>query len=335
MLRRNHRCGEDGFLPPHEPVGRLWAVILAAGEGSRLRTLTTGLDGVPVPKQYCSFGQQETLLERTFGRARRLAAPGQIVSVVAKGHRLWWEYLLDGPEGRNLIIQPENRGTAVGILLPLLHVFRQDPTATVAILPSDHYVSREDVLHESLARLAQAVHAGGNEVVLLGMTAEHPDTELGWIVPETDALGAAVPIRTFVEKPRADQAAHLMAQGALWSSFVMAGRVSAFFGLFERTFPWLLRTFLLNLRGDAGWSGRALEELYHQLPSLDFSRDIVESVPELARVLRAPSCGWSDLGTPGRLTRALGPQAAKLGRCLPPRGRLPPTIGAMGAASAT
>src|SRR5262245_3901959 len=32
-----------------------WAIVLAAGEGTRLRSLTTMADGVPVPKQFCSL----------------------------------------------------------------------------------------------------------------------------------------------------------------------------------------------------------------------------------------------------------------------------------------
>ncbi len=32
-----------------------WALILAAGEGSRLRSLTTTSSGTAIPKQFCSL----------------------------------------------------------------------------------------------------------------------------------------------------------------------------------------------------------------------------------------------------------------------------------------
>jgi dTDP-glucose pyrophosphorylase len=32
-----------------------WALVLAAGEGSRLHTLTTTAEGAAIPKQFCSI----------------------------------------------------------------------------------------------------------------------------------------------------------------------------------------------------------------------------------------------------------------------------------------
>jgi hypothetical protein len=44
-----------------------------------------------------------------------------------------------------------------------------------------------------------------------------------------------------------------------------------------------------------------LAELYEHLPSLDFSRDILQRSPSAFRVLKVPACGWNDLGTPRRV----------------------------------
>ena len=48
-----------------------------------------------------------------------------------------------------------------------------------------------------------------------------------------------------------------------------------------------------------------LAELYEQLPTLDFSRDILQRSPELLRVMTVPACGWSDLGTPKRVVETV------------------------------
>ena len=39
------------------------------------------------------------------------------------------------------MVQPENRGTAAGILYPLLRLAELAPEASVALFPSDHHVS--------------------------------------------------------------------------------------------------------------------------------------------------------------------------------------------------
>jgi mannose-1-phosphate guanylyltransferase len=45
---------------PQKP--NTWALVLAAGEGSRLRSLTTPPSGATVPKQFCSLYAGPSLL---------------------------------------------------------------------------------------------------------------------------------------------------------------------------------------------------------------------------------------------------------------------------------
>jgi mannose-1-phosphate guanylyltransferase len=46
-------------------------------------------------------------------------------------------------------------------------------------------------------------------------------------------------------------------------------------------------------------------DLYHALPNIDFSRQVLQGAESMLRVLRVPACGWSDLGTPKRLAKTL------------------------------
>jgi hypothetical protein len=50
---------------------------------------------------------------------------------------------------------------------------------------------------------------------------------------------------------------------------------------------------------------RATSALYQTLPSLDFSREVLTGQEAWLQLVSVPSCGWSDLGTPGRLERTL------------------------------
>ena len=121
-----------------QPGGNTWALILAAGQGTRLSSLTTTKEGFAVPKQFCSLCGGASLLEETLSRAETVATRSHIVTVVAAEHRRWWEPTLWTLPGENIVVQPQNKGTATGLLLPLLHILRRDPNATVAVLPSDH-----------------------------------------------------------------------------------------------------------------------------------------------------------------------------------------------------
>src|SRR5262245_18201626 len=85
-----------------------WALILAAGEGSRLRALTTTHGGIAVPKQFCSLRGGPSLLQETQHRAEAVAPRARICTIVASQHRRFWEGPLSQLPARNVIVQPEN-----------------------------------------------------------------------------------------------------------------------------------------------------------------------------------------------------------------------------------
>lgn len=283
-------------------ASRPWVIVLAAGEGKRLGSLTQGEGKIPVPKQFCSFCSGKSLLEQTIDRACRLAPVDRIVPIVAEQHWPWWRIQLARIPPENVVVQPANRDTAPGILLPLLRVLWRDPSARVVILPSDHHVGDEDVLGEAIATAAEGVDGEEDAVILLGFTPETPDTELGWIIPRLVPWRRVYPVSAFVEKPAPHWAQILMERRALWNSFIFAGAGRSILGLYERVLPQLLESFQHALGGlGEKWMPWRVEALYSDLPSRNFSREILERVVRHLQVLPVPPCGWTDLGTPERV----------------------------------
>lgn len=113
--------------------GRTWALVLAAGEGSRLRKLTTTW-GISVPKQFCSLYAGLSLLHEALQRAGDVSPRERIYTVVAQDYRQWCEAALKWIPQDKVIVKPENRGTGNGILLPPLHIMEHDPAARELIL---------------------------------------------------------------------------------------------------------------------------------------------------------------------------------------------------------
>jgi len=299
----------------HWDAGHNWALVLAGGEGSRLQALTMTASGVAVPKQFCSLGGDTSLLQAALRRAQAVAPAERTCAVVADQHRRWWQALpLDIPAD-NLILQPRNRGTANGILLPLLHIVHRDPDAALLVLPSDHYVRNESVLASSLRRAMVELQREAGHLILLGMAPDEADPELGYIVGEGADHAAIRVVAEFVEKPSAVTAHALIARGAVWNSFIFAATGQTLLRAFEERCPDLvgeMRHIVTSLAGSPARTAR-LAGLYENLPELDFSRDVLQRSTSWLRVLTVPVCGWSDLGTPRRVGETVSRFRSTLG----------------------
>jgi mannose-1-phosphate guanylyltransferase len=279
-----------------------WAVVLAGGNGRRLQALTRDADGVSVPKQFCSLQGGPCLLEDALQRASNVAPFRRLCAVVAAQHRRWWEPLVGNLPEQNAIVEPHNRGTAHGVLLSLLHIRARDPDAHVVLLPADHYVADEATLATSLRRAAELARSNDRAVYLLGIEAEIPDPELGYILPSPRRFsGSPTQVVQFVEKPTVARAMALIDQGALWNAFIIAGSVSALLRLFDSSFSSAIALIGHLAERRIEVQAARLEQLYERLPSVDFSHGVLQSREATLQVLPVPRCGWTDLGTPQRV----------------------------------
>lgn len=294
------------------PEPGVWGLILAGGDGSRLRALTTKPCGTAVPKQFCSLHGGHSLLEEAILRGGRVVVKERLCTIVADQHRQWWSEcrLLAALPRENLIVQPRNRGTGIGVLYSLLHIMRRDPRARLVLLPSDHYVREEDVLRRSILEALDRVERSAERPVLLGLTPDEPDTELGYVLPADIDPEGGYTVARFIEKPDLGVARQIIDAGGLWNTFILAGTARAFLDLYLPRHAAVVRDLqvLLELADSAGsptaaWP--ALFNLYGQLPELDFSRDLLQGREATLCVLKVPPCGWSDLGTPRRVGQTL------------------------------
>ena len=71
-----------------------WAVILAGGDGTRLKSLTRHIAGDERPKQFCSVLGRATLLEETQDRAALEIIPERTLFVVNRAHENFYRPVL-------------------------------------------------------------------------------------------------------------------------------------------------------------------------------------------------------------------------------------------------
>jgi mannose-1-phosphate guanylyltransferase len=292
----------------------LWSIILAGGEGVRLRALTRALHGEELPKQYALIVGEQSLLQRSVNRALTWSTPEHIVVIVADEHEARARDQLASFGALHLVVQPRNLGTGPGILLPLSLVLGKSESADVVVLPSDHFVRDEDPFRETIANCARRAREGG-AVVVVGAVPDSPDPQYGWIVPRRDDAGRLY-VDCFEEKPNAAAAQRLLAKGALWNTFVLVSSARRLWELGAAHLPVQARALEAVGQGSS-LQQELLRRTYEDLPAADFSRDVLERAEGL-ELMPLRECGWSDWGTPERVLGSLRgtPEFRRLVQCM-------------------
>jgi len=288
-----------------------WAIILAGGSGRRLEPLLAEFTGTFAPKQFCLFGKGErSLLQETLRRIAPSVPHDRTLVVTTKAQEaLAARQLADTPDVLQ-VAQPRDRGTAAGILLPLLHIWWQDPGSTVVILPSDHAIARTDLFHDGIRKARIAVERAPSMIIVGGVEAEEPNGSYGWIVPQAApdfTSGACLRrVEWFVEKPLSAEAESLFRIGGLWSTFILVAKANAILNLYRTKLPEAVEAIgNHDPRGASAASWERLTASYESLRHADFSSDLLATADRLAVLAWPAELGWTDLGTPGRLIRWL------------------------------
>ena len=284
-----------------------WAVILAGGDGTRLRSLTQFICGDDRPKQFCPLVDGHTLLAHTVRRAERSIPTEQILFALTRTHREFYLRELGGFQLQR-IIQPANKGTAPPILFSVLSIEQMDEDALVAILPSDHHYSDETCFTAALESAFESAAEHPESVVLIGAQPDRAEVEYGWIElgssVRNESSSDLLRVRSFWEKPSLEIAQALLGQHSAWNTFVMVGHVRAFLEMIAQAVPDMLDA-VRKARLWTGSEAQIEESAYNKVLSSDFSRQVLSVEVARLLVLRVRNLGWSDLGHPGRVLAVL------------------------------
>ena len=219
----------------------------------------------------------------------------------------------------HVVVQPGNRDTAIGLLLPLAHLLGHHPDATVAVFPSDHFVSDDDLFAAHVDAAFGIVEQDAAKIVLLGVPPLGAEPDYGYIVPgdESPAVfpcGARL-VRRFVEKPSPGTAQEIATHGGLWSTLVMVFKAKHFLGCVGAINTRLYECFR-RIRDAVGRPGlaRALEKIYQLARPVNLSKGLLEELPRRypSQLLVLPLRGvyWCDCGSEERLAKLLSTRDA-------------------------
>ena len=281
----------------------MYIVILAGGGGTRLWPLSRP----DRPKPFLPLVADETLFQRTVDRVRPLVAATDIFCVADQrfGH-----LVRDQAPDVGLIVEPAARNTAAAIALATATIDRTEDEVMV-VLPADHWIEKEDVFRDVIAAAAGSLARGcfGMEgpLVTLGVQADHPTTDYGYLRPdamrgeEIEGL-KAYPLLGFEEKPNEARAHELRnLPGVAWNAGMFAWQRGAIRAALEKYTP------LAMLINQAIGSDLALANAYDRISPISIDKAVMESAAaDHQVVMGAMDVGWSDLGSWTALLAAIG-----------------------------
>jgi len=290
--------------------GKLWAVVLAAGEGTRMNQFIRSSYGLCAPKQYIAFTGKRSMLQHTLDRVAQLIPMERTRIVVNPSHMKEIRSQLSNLPEHSLVFQPYNRETAPGALLPLIYILKRDPEARVAFFPSDHFIREEERFMRYVAAADQVVQHHPDQIVLLGIQPEGPEVEYGWIAPAEPLPGPySVEVRrvgSFLEKPSREAAVRFYQNGYLWNTFVSVLKASTLAALAEKHLPdiWWRFERMMKAIGTVHELS-TIEREYRTMDSATLSRGIFERCSDQIAVLEVKEVLWSDWGNSHRVLQTL------------------------------
>ena len=211
-------------------------VIMAGGSGTRLWPMSRSAR----PKQLMPLPNGATLLQTAAARLTGVvpsskqfvcAARSCMSDVLAAIPQLTDDQFLGEPVGRDTL-------NAVGFAAAVAAA--RDPSATLAVLTSDHVIEPQDVFAQKLDLGFRLVEADPRRLVTFAITPTFPATGYGYVElgdPIAEFAGAFAALR-FVEKPDLQRATEFIAAGTFgWNSGMFVFQASTVLDAIDRFQP--------------------------------------------------------------------------------------------------
>lgn len=273
------------------------AVIIAGGSGTRLWPLSTP----SYPKHLLKVnGDERSLLQNTYARARQLASDIYVVSEIGHIQRVK-DQLPDLPD-EHFIVEPARRGTASCIVAALVHLHdKHDSGEPIAFLAADHYIRDTEGFVHSFT-VAGGTSKKHGRIVLVGIEPDYPATGFGYIQKAAMLENSTYvhTVHSFKEKPDYNTAkTYLKSGNYLWNAGYFVGSLDTFRCAMKSAAPTLERDYMNLQKATLD----TYEETYLGFENVSIDYALIEKVKDLLVV--PASFDWMDLGSFGDMHKAV------------------------------
>jgi mannose-1-phosphate guanylyltransferase len=275
----------------------LHALIMAGGGGTRFWPRSRARR----PKQFLTLTGDRTLLQGTLDRIEAQAPPERTWLITSAAHTDEARRQLPDLPADRIVGEPVGRDTAACIGLGAALIARQDPAAVMMVMSADHVIEPVQEFRRTVHAAEQLAEEFPAALITFGIPPTFPATGYGYIhrgpeVARRQGL-AAYRVLNFREKPTADAAERLLAEGGYyWNSGIFAWKASAVLDELRRQKPKICEAVQRIAGAWGGGDGEAvLRREYEKMEKVSVDFAVMEHAREVL-VLQAPY-RWDDVGS--------------------------------------
>lgn len=280
----------------------LYALILAGGKGTRLYPLSKSKN----PKQFIKIINNKSFLRTTVDRIKPLVDTENIYVVTNEDYidKVYEE--LPDINKKNIFAEPANKETATCIGLSAVKLLKKDPSATMVILPSDHYIENEKVFIDTINQ-AEEIAEKRRGLVTIGVPPSRPETGYGYIEmgERINSHIASFKVERFLEKPNIEVAKDLLLKGTyLWNSGMFIWRADAYLREMQKYLPKMYKSMMNIYQAlDTKKEEKTIKDEYEIIDGISVDFGIMQKTRK-AYVVKCEFL-WDDIGTFTALGRFL------------------------------
>lgn len=269
-------------------------VILSGGSGTRLWPLSRAL----FPKQFLALHSDSTMLQDTVQRLAGVPDMAAPMVVCNEEHRFIVAEQLRGVTAHkpSILLEPLARNTAPAIAAAAIAARADGDDPLLLVLPADHVIQNVPAFTAGVVAARAAAEAG--YMVTFGIKPLAPETGYGYIKAAGAALGSALTLERFVEKPdHATAEAYLASGDYFWNSGMFMFRASVYLAELEKFAPDMVaccRAAVAGGKSDLDFV-RLDRDAFSACPEDSIDYAVMEKTDKA--VVVPLDAGWSDVGS--------------------------------------